>query len=215
MAGMFANRKPLAFEQAPSLSPESLDAGGLVAQPNVPAPDPSFFGAGGSGRNIAGYVGDALAQMGGLNPVYAPVMQQQRLLQQRQQMADQQYQRQRQDGMADWIAKAQYEAANPKAQAPTEFERTLIASGVQPGSPEWTAAFARKRDNTLDPWTNIVSGGESLIGRQSQVQRALMGGGDQASSGGAPAKVTSPAEFDALAPGTQFIAPDGSLRVKN
>jgi hypothetical protein len=39
------------------------------------AAGPSFFGQGGTGRHIAGSLGDALMQMGGLQPTYAPAMQ--------------------------------------------------------------------------------------------------------------------------------------------
>lgn len=73
-----------------------------------------------------------------------------------------------------------YKARNPAKAAPTEWERTLQASGVMPGTEAWTKAMATKVANTLDPWTNLVSGGESIMGRQSQVQQAL-GGGDPVS----------------------------------
>jgi hypothetical protein len=39
-------------------------------------------------------------------------------------------------------------------------------------------------------------------------------GGQQAQPQGAPVRVNSPQDRDALAPGTQYIAPDGSLRTK-
>ena len=76
------------------------------------------------------------------------------------------------------------ESRTPKQAAPTEWERTLEDSGVVRGSPEWQKAMATKVANTLDPWTNLVSGGESFMGRQSQVQQA-MGGGGPVSSGAA------------------------------
>lgn len=80
-----------------------------------------------------------------------------------------------------------YKARNPAKPAPTEFERALSASGVQPGTPEWQKAMATKVQNTLDPWTTIVSGGESLSGRQSLVDAALNGRGGGPASGGAGA----------------------------
>lgn len=83
-------------------------------------------------------------------------------------------------GMVDNI----YKSRNPTKPAPTEWERTLQASGVMPGTEAWTKAMATKVANTLDPWTSLVSGGESIMGRQSQVQQAL-GGGGPVSSGGA------------------------------
>lgn len=90
-----------------------------------------------------------------------------------------------------------YKQRNPTPQQPTEWERALIASGVQPGTPGWQQANATKVQNTLDPWTSLVSGGESLMGRQSQVQRALMGGGGPVSPG---AGIPSGSSLDSGAP---------------
>ena len=42
------------------------------------APHRSFFGQGGAGRSIAGYVGDALLSMSGGRPVYGPTVAAQR-----------------------------------------------------------------------------------------------------------------------------------------
>lgn len=49
----------------------------------------SFFGPGGTGRNIAGLLGDVLLQQGGMQPIYAPTVKQ------RQQMEYEEQQRQR------------------------------------------------------------------------------------------------------------------------
>ena len=43
---------------------------------------PGFFGAGGAGRGIAGVIGDALLSASGRNPIYAPLVAQQRQQQQ-------------------------------------------------------------------------------------------------------------------------------------
>lgn len=88
------------------------------------------------------------------------------------------------DPVVQALASQQLTARTPKQVAPTEWERTLQASGIMPGTPEWQKAMATKVQNTLDPWTTIVSGGESLSGRQSLVDAALNGrGGGPASSG--------------------------------
>lgn len=96
------------------------------------------------------------------------------------------------------FAKMQYKQMQPKPPPePTEFERSLIASGILPGTPEWTAAFKSKVQNTLDPWTNIVVGGNSYSGRQSMVDNALKGGGPaSAGPGGATPPSTLPPDFD-------------------
>jgi len=150
--------------------------------PGVPKVRAGMFAAGSTGRNLLGYLGDALAQLGGVRGNFAPAVAQQR----QQQFMAQQAQQKRMADYQDWVAQQQYKAANPAPLAPTEFDRALMASGIQPGTPQWTDAYKTKVQNTLDPWTNIVSGGESLSGRQSVVERALTGGGDPASSGGMP-----------------------------
>lgn len=52
----------------------------------------------------------------------------------------------------------------------------------------------------------------SFVGGLSPEVRDKFSGGGQAAGG--PAKIGSKAEFDALPSGTQFIAPDGSVRIK-
>lgn len=96
------------------LAPTSMPT--LTApMPQLPAQKPSFFGEGGAGRAIAGSIGDALLQQSGMRPIYQPAMQQQRAAQ-LEQLA---YQRKRTDENADWMARAQWERANP---APRYFE---------------------------------------------------------------------------------------------
>lgn len=79
---------------------------------------PKFFGEGGTGRTIAGVLGDALAQLGGFDPVFAPEMQR------RREMASalRQQEQQRQQGLQDWVWKQQYERDNPKPTAPHYWE---------------------------------------------------------------------------------------------
>lgn len=69
----------------PSLLGMPSAAGMASAMPVAqPARRPGMFGAGtfrqgGAGRAVAGYIGDALLQMSGNRPAYAPAMEQQRL----------------------------------------------------------------------------------------------------------------------------------------
>lgn len=78
-------------------------------QPLAPA-KPKFFGEGGVGRSIAGNIGDFLLQYSGMDPIFAPAMQQ------KQAMAYDQQQReaQRQQQLKDWVWKEEYERRNPK-----------------------------------------------------------------------------------------------------
>lgn len=88
----------------PPMAPEMT----ATANPMAPA-KPKFFGEGGVGRSIAGNIGDFLLQYSGMDPIFQPAMQQ------RQAMAYEQQQRdsQRRQGLEDWVAKQEWERANP------------------------------------------------------------------------------------------------------
>lgn len=96
-----------------------------TSSPMAPA-KPKFFGEGGVGRSIAGNIGDFLLQYSGMQPIYAPAMQQ------RQAMAHDQQQRemQRQQGLEDWVAKQEYERANPAPRAPHYWETNNGSLGM-------------------------------------------------------------------------------------
>lgn len=118
--GLFGSAVPnMIDETRPPLDP------GYAAAPTAPA-KPSFFGEGGVGRAIAGNIGDFLLQYSGMQPIYAPAMQ--------QRQAAQQAEMQRQQGLADWVAKQEYEAKN---RPPTYFDdnagnRWAIGADGQP-----------------------------------------------------------------------------------
>jgi hypothetical protein len=60
-----------------------IDAANLQQPLPTPEPkEPSFFGQGGTGRNIAGYIGDALLTASGGRPVFGPAQMQQHQMQQ-------------------------------------------------------------------------------------------------------------------------------------
>lgn len=89
--------------------------GGGVQEPE--REEQAFFGKGGAGRAIAGTLGDVLLQRNGMGPVYAPAMQQQQYRQmeaEKQADALRQKSLDRQQGMADWQYKQQWERDNPK-----------------------------------------------------------------------------------------------------
>lgn len=86
-----------------------------------------------------------------------------------------QYQRQRQDQNADWQAHYDYEAAHPRPGQPGEFEGALVASGVQPGTPQWTEAMKQRVGNILDPVVMTPQG--------PMLRSQLLGGGQPAPPG--------------------------------
>jgi hypothetical protein len=110
----------------------------------LPKKKPSFFGEGGTGRGIAGFIGDALLQMGGMNPIYQPVMQDKRAMQ----FAQQQRMMDRRGDMSDWRTKKTWEASNPE---PTELERIMIAGGLDPKSPEGQKLLRTAAENKANP----------------------------------------------------------------
>ena len=99
-------------------------------------------------------------------------LHQQKMMEQQQALAAQQYAQHRADDNADWMNHYKFELDNPKPTRPGEFERALIASGVQPGTPAWTDAMKRRANNMLDP---IVMTPQGMMPR-SQV----LGGGQAA-----------------------------------
>lgn len=127
-------------------------------------PKPKFFGQGGTGRAIAGTIGDALLQMSGMNPIYGPMMQDRQALAAQEQAM---------------MRKRAWELEDARMKGPTydEFGKQLIQAGIQPGSPEWTKAYSDIVTNRRDPilqTTQTTDAGTFLTGvRASQ----LMGGG--------------------------------------
>lgn len=110
---MFGNRA----KNAPTSFLPDATSGGDYAPVQAPPADPKsggFFGEGGAGRAIAGYVGDYLAQLGGARPIYAPIAQQRQLIQQQQVK--------RQNDWEDWVRQAQWERDHPKPTAPHYWE---------------------------------------------------------------------------------------------
>ncbi len=92
-------------------------------------PKPKFFGQGGTGRAIAGYLGDALSRMGGGPSIYQQAIQQQheeQQMQTRSLLADQ-LERQR------WVSQQEWKKANPDPAAPTNTQRTYeYLKGIRP-----------------------------------------------------------------------------------
>jgi len=185
---------------------------GAIGSPGLKVKGNGMFANGSAGRAALGGLLDSILQQTGGQAVNVPYMMQQR---------------QRQQDMQDWAEKQraqvaqQLQLAQAKARLPSgEFERSLIASGINPGTPQWQQAMARRVQNQLDPWTSIVVGGNSVMGRQSAVEAALKGGG-QASGGPAVGTVEDGYRFKGGDPsdqrnwepvqGGQTVAPSGGF----
>jgi len=113
---MFASRpKPAPFPGLPPLGTPPIYAPPGTEQPPVMGAGmtpraPSFFEQGGVGRAIAGAIGDTLLQQARMQPIFASAQQQARA----QQLQQQRYAQQQQDEQAQWLARQEYERANPK-----------------------------------------------------------------------------------------------------
>lgn len=94
----------------------------------------------------------------------------------------------------------------------TAFQKNLAAAGIDPKSDRGIALSEQFAVNQADPLVEIETpNGGKFVGPRSEYFRRF--------GGNAPAPTTIPsptskAEYDALAPGTQYRAPDGSIKVK-
>lgn len=148
----------------------------------------------GMGRHIAGAIGDFLLQQAEMQPIFAPAQRER----QQAEAAEAQWHRQRQAGREDkqweWQNKPQ------EARAPSELERVLQASGVQPGTPQWTQAMQQRAQSLLKPDPEIIQtlpNGQLYVGPRSGLAAALTGGGTAA----APETLPPDFDFDAGGPG--------------
>lgn len=208
---MFANRAgkfrapavpttPGIGDDLPGAAPVGVsDMGGAISMssPQIEAssPDvkgPSFFGEGGTGRAIAGYIGDFLAKQGGGEAVYAPTM----LLRQKDAREDQQ----RADQFRQQLALLAYKQAHPDPTALEQNANYLAKYGLD-------GAY---RENQANPIQGVpVTQADGSKG----IQFIRPGGGGQVSGGGVPA-VSDQASYDAIQPGAQYRTPDGHIRIK-
>lgn len=172
----------------------------MAAPMTAPPEKPKFFGEGGVGRAIAGNIGDFLLQYSGMQPIYAPAMQ--------QRQAAQQAERQRQQGLAEWVAKQEYEAAH---RPPTYFDdnagnRWAIGADGQP-----KLAFRDPTQKYVQQVVTDPDGSQRLIQvpvpnnvrQDGTFDNAVVGGGGRPAIG---AVVADPRKA-----GGQSVAPAGNF----
>jgi hypothetical protein len=169
--------------------------------PKMPMPDPNMgmgqaepqMGMappqrqGGGLRRIAGIASDFLSGMNGGQANYA--ISQERAMQQQQeaqaQLAARDDERRYQAG--EWDRRQAFERANPEPRAPSEFERTLEAAGIMPGTPRYIEMMTMRARNQAEGAPLTVSNGD---GTYTVVPRAQLYGGQGAPA--APASPTAP-----------------------
>lgn len=141
---------------------------------------------GGSGRAIAGSIGDFLLRQAGMQPIYGPAAQQQRELEQRMQI----YQQQRQDSYDDWVRQQQWRKDNPDPAPPSEFARKY-ADMVRIVGQEEADKWAKSEANPMQ-WITADNpdGSKSIIpvprnGFPSRAEQPRQSANDPASPGAA------------------------------
>lgn len=132
--------------------PLELETQGLVQRQPMPAQKPSFFGEGGTGRTIAGILGDALLSASGSAPLYTPMMNRRRAVQEDSDRA-----------WEKWVAQKQWERANPAPvnnDTANDFEYIKSILGEE--------AAKQYLTGKADPIVNIpLPGGDVYMGPRS------------------------------------------------
>lgn len=180
---------------------------------------PGFFGKGGSGRNILGAISDGLSVAGGGNPYYMQMMQHQkaqeqedaqRMQERQQQMED--YQRQREDSRSDWQDREQWKIDHqPPPEAPDWM--SYVQAMTDPNTPPEQRQFIQQyvlKGNSPDIMGQRLNNQVQL---KTTAPASSGGGGGRAAPKGV-FTVKSQGDYARLQSGTKYVAPDGSVRIK-
>ncbi len=150
--------------------------GGVQPQPQMPQmpapqqqqPRDPYAPATGS-RRVVGILGDFLSGMAGGPANFAQSQnqlgQERRQFQQRQQLAELQQETERQTyaarqaaEQAQWVARQEYERANPAPQQPNDFERAMAAAGILPGSERYIELAGQRAQGLANPMQYLPTG---------------------------------------------------------
>lgn len=162
----------------------------------APTKKPGFFKKGGAIKDVLGIIGDNLTG----NPIYANMVKDQREATLQEQLR----QRRREEEMADWVAKQQWEQQNKGPELPgiAKEERYWRSVGRDDIADDIVAKHRMAMVQRVGPGDSIIS---------EYVRPSQMMGGPQTDN---IPTVASEADLDRLPPGAQFRAPDGSIRRK-
>lgn len=142
--------------------------GGVQPAPQPQQPRDPYAPATGS-RRVVGILGDFLSGMAGGPANFANAQnqlgQERRAVMRQQQLAELQQENERQTyaarqaaEQAQWVARQQYERANPAPQAPNEFERAMAAAGIAAGTPEYAEMSRRRAESIANPMQYLPNG---------------------------------------------------------
>lgn len=172
--GLFGGFAPTGAKQTPQVDPVEIlrqQPGANQMRRAIEGGGGGFFGEGGTGRALAGYIGDALLQMNGMNPIYQPAMNERRqmaYMRQQQQQQMQMQEQQRQNDWQDWLAKEQWQRDNPKPVINDTINDFNWYKGL---SPEDQAIYDR-----LHPITVMGPDGPYAVPRSAIGGKAPIGG---------------------------------------
>jgi hypothetical protein len=151
-----------------------------------------FMGKGGVGRGIAGTIGDFLLQRAHMAPVYAPAMQHQQDMEDRQQ----QFMREQQGSLDTWKKQQEYKRENPDPMSnDTERDYQLIRERL--GDDAAQSYLRNKADPQQYMQVKDPSSGEIRI------IPVPKGGGGQAAAGPVPGTVKGNYRFKGGNPNDQ------------
>lgn len=146
LASLFGQQPQMPQQQPQGLA-ELLSQGAIQPQmpeltaPQANLPKPGAFAKGGKGWEILGIIGDALQTAGGGQATYAPYVMNQRDLETDGRRRLEEYQRERQDKLSDWLFQQTWQINNPEKPA---MVRDLEAWRSM--TPEQQAEYARMQD---------------------------------------------------------------------
>lgn len=107
---------------------------------------------------ILGTLGDMFSVAGGGQASFIPGLQQRAMLEEQRGMQMQQAKQERDNAMQDWIARQQWERANPEPRAPDAFDIALQRGGIDPNSPEGQQMYRdRAASMARDPNDQFVT----------------------------------------------------------